>query len=140
MNQKNKVNLFYYFVFLCAIIIGAFLFINRYIFGFMPSSNWRILLDHLTAGFLVPLIFYIGYLGIGSFFNPNRKIIYRIRWFIIMTCLALIMPVVWDGLIQGFRDIDQITSEIIGICLSWAYFLSFRKIKLAENKTKKEAS
>jgi quinol-cytochrome oxidoreductase complex cytochrome b subunit len=135
MGKLNKINLFYSLIFTLGVIIGLILFINRYVINFLPSMNIITLLDHLIAGFITPLGFFILYLGIGSFFHPNRKVIYRKKWFIILTGLALIVPFMWDGVIQHLKDVDQIFAELVGIALSWVYFLTFRSIKLKQLKT-----
>ena len=121
-------------------IIGLLLTINRYWYSFLPNNNWRILFDHFIAGFLFPIWFFILYLGVGSFFLPNRKIIYSIKWFLIYACFTVFLIFLWEIVVQRLKDVDQIISELLGILLSFVYFIKFRslKIKLFKINTTKQ--
>ena len=134
--QYKKANLIFYWILVLVTTIGFLLAINRYSYHFLPNNNWRILFDHFITGFLAPLWFFIMYLGIGSFFHPNRKIVYSVKWFLIWVSFHILLIVLWDGILQSFRDIDQILSELFGILFGFIYFMAFRKLKYLKYNVK----
>lgn len=127
MNKKQ----IYPGIFCIIFLIGVILFFNRYIFQILPNNNWRIWLDHLIAGFISPLLFYILFLGVASFFNPTRKVSYNMKCFFVSMGIYIIFLLIgWEMIIQKFKDIDQIVIEFVGIFLSLIYFFKFRKFML----------
>ena len=136
MDEEKLKNILFY-LFWIVFCLGSILFLNRYFYSFLPNTNWRVLSDHLFAGFLVTLLFYIFLLGIFSFFYPNRKIEYKLGWFIFSSSVVIIISLLWEGVIQKFRDIDQLIMDYLGLYLSWIYFLVFRKASLIINSKAK---
>jgi len=116
-------------IFWIAFVLGFILFINRAFIQILPSGNWRVLLDHLVGGFLVTILFYIFMLGLFSFFQPHRKIEYQIKWFVLASLVTFLGSFYWEGIVQNFRDVNQITADYLGLLLSWIYFLIFRKLQ-----------
>ena len=130
MNNKNT-NLNYVLIFVITTVIGIFLHINRYVFKFIPYDNIRVLFDHFITGFLAPLWIYMIFLGLTSFYEPNRKIYYNLNWFLFATIIYLFcMLIIWEFIIQRFKDPSQIIAEVIGLLLSWVYFFRFRRTKI----------
>lgn len=113
-------------------LMGFMLLINR-LLPFLPTSEWIILLDHLFTGFLVPLWFYILFLGIISFIYPKRKLIFETKWFILAFSVVVITLLIWEGFSNFFNQPSQIISELFGLTLSWIYFIKYKKILLNEN-------
>lgn len=136
-NKKNKIdkkkwlqilNIIFWIMF----SMGFILFINRAFIQILPISNWRVLLDHLVGGYLVTILFYILLLGLFSFFNPKRKIIYEIKWFVLASLVTFLCSFYWEGILNSFKDISQIVADYFGILISWTYFLVFRRLQNAK--------
>jgi len=128
MERKN-ILLVYQIILIISTIIGVVLLLNRLGILTLSNTDLRILTDHLFSGFLIPIWFYILFLGIISFFSPKRKIEYKRRWFIYSNIPLLIVLIYWEFIIQGFKNFDQIFTEVLGITLSWVYFLTFRRFQ-----------
>lgn len=118
------------YIFWMAMFIGLLLFINRAFIKILPDNNYRILADHLVGGFLLVILFYMALLGLLSFFNPDRKIVYSWWFFILAIAFGLVGSFVWEVLAQNLKDPDQIIADILGIIFSTIYFVYFRRIKL----------
>jgi membrane associated rhomboid family serine protease len=117
------------YIFWIVFALGFVLFLNRTFILILPSANWKVLLDHLVGGFLVTILFYIFMLGMFSFFQPHRKIEYQIKWFILASLVSFLGSFYWEGIVQNFRDVNQIIVDYFGLLLAWIYFLIFKKMQ-----------
>jgi len=86
--------------FLIATIIGVLLLLNRYRIAIFANTTLRILADHFFAGFLIPIWGYILYLGISSFFVPNRRVEYRKMGLLYTSIIWLLVFIIWGGTIS----------------------------------------
>lgn len=129
----NKYKLNYFWIFIVISTLALILYVNRYSYRFI-SNEYIALLDHFVAGFIVPLWGFMLYLGCGSFFRPNRKVIYSKNAFLISLGAFLLVAILWEFIYQGFKDPDQIIADIMGLFLSWVYFIKFRKTKMEKNE------
>ncbi|MFW6233472.1 MAG: hypothetical protein ACOC3Z_02310 [Nanoarchaeota archaeon] len=109
-------------------LIGIILLFNRIIISFLPSSEWRILMDHLFAGFLIPLWVYILLIGIVLFIYPDTTLNYEKKWFIIPSMSVIIVILIWEGFTNNFSQVSQILADLIGLTLSWIYFIKYKQI------------
>lgn len=129
--MKDKtINSLFGSILILTTLIGVILLFNRLHFiNFFPQNNFIILMDHLFSGFLIPLWFYILFIGMASFFDPERKIIYRKVWFLYASSFLLMVLISWEVCIQKARDVEQILFELLGLSFSWVYFLNFKRLK-----------
>lgn len=117
--------------------MGLVLYINRAFITILPNTELRVLIDHIVGGFLVTIWFYILFLGLMSFFQPNRKIDYNKKFFALSSLVVVFMIFLWEGYMQSFQNISQIVADLFGLTLSWVYFIIFRKLNRRTSKNVK---
>lgn len=116
-----------YEIFCVVNIFGFILLINRFWFSFLPSSQWRILADHLIGGFLIPIWLFILFLGIRYFSHPEKKIAFKMVDFWVASAVIIITILCWEGFVQKFRDISQILADLFGLILACVFFINYKK-------------